>query len=102
MLHFTREEFADRLARLRAKMEERGLDAMLLFAPESHFWTTGYDTFGYCFFQCLIIDHEEVLLTRSADLRQAQLTSTITDIRIWKDGAGAEPKFSVLNGSDIF
>lgn len=91
MLHFTREEFADRLARLRAKMEERGLDAMLLFAPESHFWTTGYDTFGYCFFQCLIIDHEEVLLTRSADLRQAQLTSTITDIRIWKDGAGADP-----------
>jgi Xaa-Pro dipeptidase len=91
MLHFTREEFADRLKRLRAKMEERGLDAMLLFAPESHFWTTGYDTFGYCFFQCLIIDHEEVLLTRSADLRQAQLTSTITDIRIWKDGADADP-----------
>ncbi len=91
MLHFTREEFADRLTRLRAKMEERGLDAMLLFAPESHFWTTGYDTFGYCFFQCLIIDHEEVLLTRSADLRQAQLTSTITDIRIWKDGADADP-----------
>ena len=91
MLHFTREEFADRLSRLRAKMEERGLDAMLLFAPESHFWTTGYDTFGYCFFQCLIIDHEEVLLTRSADLRQAQLTSTITDIRIWKDGADADP-----------
>ena len=30
MLHFTREEFADRLKRLRAKMEERGLDAMLL------------------------------------------------------------------------
>lgn len=91
MLHFTREEFADRLKRLRAKMEERGLDAMLLFAPESHFWTTGYDTFGYCFFQCLVIDHEEVLLTRSADLRQAQLTSTITDIRIWKDGADADP-----------
>lgn len=91
MLHFTREEFVDRLKRLRAKMEERGLDAMLLFAPESHFWTTGYDTFGYCFFQCLVIDHEEVLLTRSADLRQAQLTSTITDIRIWKDGADADP-----------
>ena len=91
MLHFTREEFADRLKRLRAKMEERGLDAMLLFAPESQFWTTGYDTFGYCFFQCLIIDHEEVLLTRSADLRQAQLTSTITDIRTWKDGADADP-----------
>ena len=47
MLHFTREEYADRRAQLRAVMEARGLDAMLLFAPESHYWTTGYDTFGF-------------------------------------------------------
>ena len=92
MLHFTREEYADRRAKLRAAMAAEGLDAILLFAPESQYWTTGYDTFGYCFFQCLVIDHErEVLLTRSADLRQAQLTSTIEDIRIWKDQAGADP-----------
>ncbi len=31
------------------------------------------------------------LLTRSADLRQAQHTSTIADIRIWKDAADADP-----------
>ena len=36
-------------------------------------------------------DGEMVLLTRSADLRQAQLTSTIEDIRIWVDGADADP-----------
>ena len=92
MLHFTREEFDERLARTRAEMARRGLDALLLFAPESHYWLTGYDTFGYCFFQCLVVsDREPVLLTRSADLRQAQLTSTIEDIRIWKDRAGADP-----------
>lgn len=93
MLHFTESEFADRLQRTRAEMQRRGLDAMLLFAPESQFWLTGYDTFGYCFFQCLIVpmDREPVLLTRSADLRQAQLTSNIRDIRIWKDTAGANP-----------
>jgi len=74
-------------------MQRRGLDAMLLFAPESQFWLTGYDTFGYCFFQCLVVpmDSEPVLLTRSADLRQAQLTSNIQDIRIWKDTADANP-----------
>ena len=74
MLHFTETEFADRLRRTRAEMQRRGLDAMLLFAPESQFWLTGYDTFGYCFFQCLVVpmDREPVLLTRSADLRQAQ------------------------------
>jgi Xaa-Pro dipeptidase len=31
------------------------------------------------------------LLTRSPDLRQARHTSNIEDIRIWKDGAGADP-----------
>ncbi|MEO0363334.1 MAG: aminopeptidase P family N-terminal domain-containing protein, partial [Pseudomonadota bacterium] len=68
-LAFAPEEFAARRARLRAEMAARGLDAMLLFAPESQFWTTGYDTFGYCFFQCLVIDEAgEALLTRSADL----------------------------------
>lgn len=92
MLHFELSEYDTRLKRLRAAMAEQGLDAMLLFAQESQYWATGYDTFGYCFFQCVIIDQDDpVILTRSADLRQAQLTSTIKDIRIWKDQAGADP-----------
>jgi Xaa-Pro dipeptidase len=93
MLHFTDDEFAERLSRTRAEMAVRELDALLLFAPESQFWLTGYDTFGYCFFQCLVvpIDADPVLLTRSADLRQAELTSNIKDIRVWKDHAGANP-----------
>ncbi|MEO1599810.1 MAG: Xaa-Pro peptidase family protein [Pseudomonadota bacterium] len=92
MLHFTQQEFDARLARTRAEMAERGLDALLVFAPESQYWLSGYDTFGYCFFQCLVVsDQHLVLLTRSADLRQAQLTSTISDIRIWRDREGANP-----------
>ena len=93
MLHFSDAEFAQRLTRTRAAMAVQGLAALLLFAPESQFWLTGYDTFGYCFFQCLVVpvDREPVLLTRSADFRQAQLTSNLSDIRIWKDAAGANP-----------
>jgi Xaa-Pro dipeptidase len=92
MLHFATSEFDRRMGRTRAEMARRGLDALLLFAPESQYWLTGYDTFGFCFFQCLIVsDGDPVLLTRSADLRQAQLTSTIKDIRIWKDRDGADP-----------
>jgi len=93
MLHFSEAEFAERLRRTREQMAARGLDGLLLFAPESHFWLTGYDTFGFCFFQCLVVGQETapVLLTRSADLRQAQLTSNIADIRIWRDREGAEP-----------
>ena len=92
-LHFTREEFEARQTATRAAMAERGLDAMLLFAPESHYWLTGYDTFGFCFFQCLVFtaDGRMSLLTRSADLRQARHTSIIGDVRVWTDEAGASP-----------
>ena len=92
-VHFQPDEMAARLERLQAAMQAEALDGMLLFAQESMYWLTGYDTFGFCFFQCLYVgaDGRMALLTRSADLRQAQHTSIITDIRVWADGADAEP-----------
>jgi Xaa-Pro dipeptidase len=92
-VHFSESEMLSRKQRLLAAMAAAGLDGMLLFAQESHFWLTGFDTFGFCFFQCLYVgaDGRIALLTRSADLRQAQHTSNISDIRVWKDGADANP-----------
>ena len=92
-LHFEREEFEARRTRALEEMARRRLDAMLLFAPESHYWLTGYDTFGYCFFQCLVMtrDGAFTLMTRSADLRQARHTSIIENIVVWEDAAGAAP-----------
>lgn len=93
MLHFDRDEFAARKARTLSTMSEEGLDALLLFKQESMYWLTGYDSFGFCFFQCLLLTAhgDYVLLTRAPDLRQAQLTSIIEDIRIWEDREGADP-----------
>ncbi len=92
-LHFQPEEFDARFASLQTKMAEQKLDAMLLFAQESMYWLTGYDTFGFCFFQCLVVtsDGKKVLLTRSADQRQAKHTSNISDIRIWIDRPDPSP-----------
>ena len=92
-IHFSATEMAARKQRLREALTARGLDGVLLFAQESHYWLTGYDTFGFCFFQCLYFgaDGRLALLTRSADLRQAQHTSDIADIRIWKDSQDANP-----------
>jgi Xaa-Pro dipeptidase len=92
-LHFTEDEFRGRQRRALAAMARARLDALFLFSPESQYWLTGYDTFGYCFFQCLVLsaDGRTTLLTRSPDLRQAQLTSRIADVRIWRDGVDAEP-----------
>ncbi|GBD41215.1 Ectoine hydrolase [bacterium HR39] len=93
LLHVPREEYGARLRRTLDAMAAAGLDGLLLFSPASHYWLTGYDTFGYCFFQCLVLraDGEMALLTRTPDLRQARLTSIIPEIRIWKDGADADP-----------
>jgi len=92
-LHFDTIEFAERKSKLLEAMARDKLDAAFLFAQESMFWLTGYDTFGFCFFQCLVVkaDGRMALLTRSADLRQAQHTSNVEDIRIWKDGLRANP-----------
>jgi Xaa-Pro dipeptidase len=90
---FDRAEYEARRQRLMRAMHDAGLDGLLLFKPESHYWLTGYDTFGYCFFQCLVVtaDGRMTLLTRSADRRQAAHTSIIGDIRVWVDGAAATP-----------
>lgn len=92
-VHFSEAEMQVRAARLRAAMADRGLDGLLLFSQESMYWLTGYDTFGFCFFQCLYVDADgrTALLTRSADLRQARHTSSVADIRIWKDSVTADP-----------
>ena len=92
-LHFTREEFDERGRRVLAAMAARGLDGLLMFKQESMYWLTGYDTFGYCFFQCLVLraDGDLVLLTRAPDLRQAEHTSIVEDVRIWADREGSNP-----------
>ena len=92
-LHFSKKEFSDRKKNVLKKMKEQNLDALLMFRQESMYWLTGYDTFGYVFFQTLVLDHKgnTILLTRAPDLRQAQNTSNIEDIRIWIDQDGINP-----------
>ena len=98
-LHFDRAEFDARRDRLMIEMAEKKLDAVLLFAQESMYWLTGYDTFGFCFFQCLIVqaDGSMTLLTRSADLRQARHTSIIENIIVWTDRTDANPAVELRN-----
>jgi Xaa-Pro dipeptidase len=92
-VHFTRSELERRRDAALAAMAGRGLDALLMFRQESMFYLTGYDTFGYCFFQCLVLfaDGTFTLLTRAPDLRQARHTSILGDIRVWVDRAGHNP-----------
>ena len=92
-LHFSDQEFSNRKKNTIESMKKLSLDAILMFRQESMYWLTGYDTFGFVFFQTLIMDQKGniILLTRAPDLRQAQNTSNIDDIRIWMDEDGSNP-----------
>ena len=105
-LQFSKIEFLKRKSITLKSMEDQNLDALLMFRQESMYWLTGYDTFGYVFFQTLILDNKGniILLTRAPDLRQAQNTSNIEDIRIWIDKEGSDPTNDlkiILNELDL-
>lgn len=94
-LHFDDYEYEARLTSAKQALNDAGLDALLMFAPESQYWICGYDTFGFALFQCLVLtaDGQLHLLTRTPDLRQAQYTSTLPDahIHIYAEYEGANP-----------
>jgi Xaa-Pro dipeptidase len=93
-VHFSSEELSDRRQAVAAELAHRGLDGLLMFRQESMYYLTGYDTFGYVFFQCFYMgaDGETMtLLTRLPDLRQAKFTSVVQDVRVWLDREGANP-----------
>jgi len=98
-IHFTKEEFKERQSKVIKELKNQGLDALLMFRQESMFWLTGYDTFGFVFFQCLVLTTKGnlTLLTRAPDLRQAQNTSIIRDIRIWIDKDKSSPSDELKN-----
>ncbi len=103
-LHFSKEEFDQRTSAVTAELHHRGLDGILLFRQESMYYLTGYDTFGYCFFQCAYLDASGKisLLTRRPDMYQAQVTSTIDDIRVWVDQEGKKPVEDLLSMLDDY
>ncbi|HEY0129535.1 MAG TPA: Xaa-Pro peptidase family protein [Rubrobacteraceae bacterium] len=92
--HFAADELAARRKAAAEGLADSGFDGLLMFRQESMYYLTGYDTFGYVFFQCLYMgaDGETLtLLTRTPDVRQAEHTSMIPDVRVWYDAEGVDP-----------
>ncbi len=98
-IHFKKEEFLERKSKVIQELKNQNLDGLLMFRQESMYWLTGYDTFGYVYFQCLVLTAKGdlVLLTRAPDLRQAQNTSIIKNIRIWIDKEKSNPASELKN-----
>lgn len=94
-LHFSEEEFLQRRQRALELMKRENLDGFLMTKQESLYYFTGFDTFGYVFFQAMYFhnDGSMRLITRMPDFRQALYTSILepSDIIIRPDDAGSNP-----------
>jgi len=82
-LHFSKEEFSSRKNKVLNSMQEQNLDALLMFRQESMYWLTGYDTFGYVFFQSLILDVDSVKDLIKTLLRAFIIIININNFRIF-------------------
>ena len=73
-LPFEPTEYDGRLAKLQAKMDERGLDGVILSGPENQYYLTGYETTGFHSFpQNLIVTRHggSLLVTRQLEVENA-------------------------------
>ena len=88
-LHFEAAEFQARKDGVTQEMARRKLDAILLFAPESQYWLTGFDSDGFCIFHSMFVgvNGELTHLSRTADLANVAYSSICEDVRIAPDDA---------------
>lgn len=86
-LFFPPEEYDARLVTLRAAMADRGVEALILAAPETVFHLSGYQTFGYHNFQLLVVplDREPFLILRFLESILAARYAWIEDVVTWDD-----------------
>ena len=57
-LPFSRQEYADRLTRVRASMEARGIEVLVAADPSNMSWLTGYDGWSFYTPQAVVVTHD--------------------------------------------
>jgi len=84
---FSHEEFHSRLNGVRTRMDERGLDALLLTTPENIYYLTGYQTPGYYYFIGLIVPFsgDPILIPPPHEESLIASYSVVDDYRLFGD-----------------
>ncbi|MEJ2034731.1 MAG: M24 family metallopeptidase [Maritimibacter sp.] len=78
---FTRSEYARRLAKTRAEMAARGLDAIFVEDPSNMAWLTGYDGWSFYVHQgvVLTLEGEPIWWGRAMDANGARRTAWLSE-----------------------
>ncbi len=74
---FSREEYQDRLKKVRTSMSQRNLDAMLIGDPANMNWLTGFDAWSFYVPQVMLVLHDEepTWMGRNMDAGAVPLTT---------------------------
>ena len=83
-LKFSREEYAQRLAKTRKAMDAKGIDLLICSDPSNMAWLTGYDGWSFYVHQAVIVapDGEPVWFGRGQDANGAKRTAYLKDDNI--------------------
>jgi len=81
---FTKAEYANRLARVRAEMDLRGLEALIVGDPANINWLTGYDAWSFYTPQVMLVDLHDgpFWMGRLMDAGAAKFTTYLTESQI--------------------
>jgi ectoine hydrolase len=76
-LHFSRAEYAERLAKTRSAMAQAGIELLVVSDPSNMAWLTGYDGWSFYVHQCVLVppDGEPVWFGRRQDANGAKRTA---------------------------
>lgn len=76
VLNFSRDEYAQRIAKARRAMERQGIELLIVTDPSNMAWLTGYDGWSFYVHQCVLLTQEgdPVWYGRSQDAFGAKRT----------------------------
>ncbi len=81
---FTKDEYANRLARVRTEMASRGLDALIVGDPSNINWLTGYDAWSFYTPQVMLVDLHDgpFWMGRLMDAGAAKFTTYLSEAQL--------------------
>ena len=86
---FPSDELRGRVAATQARLRSRGIDVLLVHAPENICYLTGYETSGYFEYQTLVVpaDGEPELLIRNVERLNVDEYSWLDHAHVWRDSS---------------
>ena len=87
---FSEEEYRGRVERAKQALRDAGLDCAVCVGPELLNYYGGYDAHTFFQFQALVFgpgEDEPTLVMRDVDIGRAEVTSWVSDVRLYRHGA---------------